>query len=159
MEILPLKYKGASIVLQEVPDEISLAFNVSGCPVKCRGCHSKYLWEYNGELLSEDIDKWLNKYQEYVTCVCFMGGNQNLTELKDLCILCHKRGLKTCLYTGYALDKELQDFACSYLNYLKVGEYRDECGGLNKKTTNQRMYKIYDNKLIDITYVFQRKVD
>ena len=67
MESLPLKYKGASIVLQEVPDEISLAFNVSGCPVKCRGCHSKYFWEYNGELLSQDIDKWLNKYQEYIT--------------------------------------------------------------------------------------------
>lgn len=159
MESLPLKYKGASIVLQEVPDEISLAFNISGCPVKCRGCHSKYLWEYNGELLKQDIEKWLNKYQEYITCVCFMGGNQNLAELKDLCVLCHKRGLKTCLYTGYTLDEKLKVFAYEYLNYLKVGEYRDECGGLDKKPTNQKMYKLCDNKLIDITYMFQRKVD
>ena len=27
-------------VLQEVPGEISLALSISGCPLRCKGCHS-----------------------------------------------------------------------------------------------------------------------
>ena len=46
-----LKYINYDIVFQEVPNEISLVFNISGCPHKCEGCHSKYLWEYTGNLI------------------------------------------------------------------------------------------------------------
>lgn len=157
MESLPLKYLGATIVFQEVPNEISLAFNISGCPVKCQGCHSKYLWEYKGKYISDDIDKWLEKYQSYITCVCFMGGDQNISELKELCDLCHQKNLKTCLYTGHRLSRELSAFALANLDYLKVGEYVDTYGGLDKETTNQRMYLI-ENKtnMIDITYLFRK---
>ena len=49
-----LKYLGYSIVFQEVPDEVTLAINISGCPHKCEGCHSKYLWEYDGHYVSDD---------------------------------------------------------------------------------------------------------
>ena len=52
-----LKYNGYSIVMQEVPNEVSLAINISGCPHKCEGCHSKYLWEYDGEYLIDDIER------------------------------------------------------------------------------------------------------
>ena len=157
MKNLPLKYQGCAIVFQEVPNEISLAFNISGCPVKCQGCHSKYLWEYKGDYLSDDIETWINKYQSYITCVCFMGGDQNTVELEHLCKLCHSRGLKTCLYTGNRLSDSLISFASKNLDYLKVGEYRDECGSLDKETTNQKMYRI-DNKaqMIDVTYLFRK---
>lgn len=159
MENLPLKYQGCAIVFQEVPNEISLAFNISGCPVKCQGCHSKYLWEYKGNYLSDDIETWINKYRSYITCICFMGGDQNTVELELLCKLCHSHGLKTCLYTGNKLSDDLISFASKNLDYLKVGEYRDECGGLDKTTTNQRMYRI-DNKaqMIDITYLFRKEL-
>ena len=40
-----LKYTSYTVVFQEVPDEVSLAFEVSGCPFKCEGCHSPHLWE------------------------------------------------------------------------------------------------------------------
>ena len=48
-------------------------------------------------------------------------------------------------------------FASKNLDYLKVGEYRDECGSLDKETTNQKMYRI-DNKaqMIDVTYLFRK---
>lgn len=156
MENLPLKYQGCAVVFQEIPNEISLAFNISGCPVRCKDCHSKYLWEYKGSYLSNDIYNWLDKYKSYITCVCFMGGDQNLIELEKLCKLCHSCGLKTCLYTGNRLSENLKQFAFKNLNYLKVGEYSSICGGLDKETTNQIMYKICNHTMQDITYIFRK---
>lgn len=145
-----LKYQGFSVVFQEVPNEISLAINISGCPYKCRGCHSQYLWEYSGRYLLDDFDKILDS-QEYITCVCFMGGDQNEEELIGYCNKIHELGLKVCLYTGAT---SISNDLCEHLDYLKVGPYIERCGGLNKKTTNQRMYKIVNNELKDITSEF-----
>ena len=38
-----LKYAGYDIVFQEIPDEVTLALNLSGCPNGCPGCHSPHL--------------------------------------------------------------------------------------------------------------------
>ena len=38
-----MKYIDTKIVFSEVPDEITLAINISGCPIHCADCHSKYL--------------------------------------------------------------------------------------------------------------------
>ena len=40
-----LKYVNCDIVFQEVPNEVALAINISGCPCHCPGCHSPYLWQ------------------------------------------------------------------------------------------------------------------
>lgn len=153
----PLKYINYSIVFQEVPNEITLALNISGCPIRCENCHSKYLWEYQGNELMPDISKLINKYKPYITCICFMGGNQNIDELSELCDICHFYNLKTCLYTGYSLDEDLKQFALSKLDYLKVGKYIQELGGLANPNTNQKMYKILNDKLIDITSEFWKE--
>ena len=152
-----LKYLGYSVVLQEVPDEISLAINISGCPVKCQDCHSKYLWEYTGDYISDDIYKILDIYGHMISCICFMGGNQNINELKELCSICKNLNYKTCLYTGYELNEHLKAFALKYLDYLKVGAFDKNKGGLNSPTTNQKMFKINKNDLKDITYKFQKE--
>ena len=47
-----LKYTNTEIVFQEFPDETTLVFNISGCPVHCKGCHSKWLWEDTGTALT-----------------------------------------------------------------------------------------------------------
>ena len=40
-------------------------------------------------------------------------------------------------------------------DYVKVGPYIEECGPLNKRTTNQRLYKCDKNgNKEDITYRF-----
>ena len=85
-----------------------------------------------------------------------MGGDQNLIELEKLCKLCHSCGLKTCLYTGNRLSENLKQFAFKNLDYLKVGEYSSICGGLDKETTNQIMYKICNHTMQDITYIFRK---
>lgn len=158
MQSLPLKYLGYTVAFQEVPDEVSLIINISGCPHKCEGCHSKYLWEYDGSYISNDLQKLINGYKDYITCVCFMGGEQNVEELKQLLISVKLAGYKTCLYSGLHTEdiKQLSELY-NVLDYLKIGDYQKDKGGLNEKTTNQKFYKIQNNVLTDLTYIFQKE--
>ncbi len=148
-----LKYVSTCVALQEVPDEISLIINVSGCPHKCEGCHSQYLWEYKGNYLIDDLEQILDERGQYISCVCLMGGDYNIMELNQALDFIETRGYKTCVYLG-----------CNYIppklhtvNYLKIGSYKKNLGGLDKLTTNQRFYKNIDGQYVDITYVFQTK--
>lgn len=150
----PLKYLGYAIAMQEVPDEISLIINISGCPHHCEGCHSQYLWEYRGNYISDDLETLIDKYEDYITCVCFMGGDQNPQELNKLINYIHTRKLKVCLYTGCdTIPANVYN-----LNYLKVGRYIKALGGLDKPTTNQRFYVVYNDKdYFDMTLKFRKE--
>ncbi len=155
-----LKYTHYNIVFQEVPNETTLVFNISGCPYKCEDCHSTYLWEYKGKFLLENINEILSNYKNFITCVCFMGGDQNSLELYNLLRICQEFELKTCLYTGKDFNSLEEIYALPYFNYLnfiKTGHYDKNLGGLNNPTTNQRFYKIEYGRLIDITETFQKK--
>ena len=153
-----LKYLGYSVVFQEIPNEVTLAINISGCPHKCEGCHSKYLWEYKGNYISDDLVGLIEKYKGLITCVCFMGGDQNPYELVDLLNKIHQYKLKTALYSG---EDSLQDIAfrviCN-LDYCKIGHYDKTKGGLDNKNTNQKMlsWNKRDSKWDDITHLFQK---
>lgn len=136
-----LKYDGYSIVLQEVPDEISLAFNITGCPWRCEGCHSKNLWEDTGRVLDDDIYNIIDEHRDEISCVLFMGGDHERGEILSLIdrLRFLYPGLKIAMYTG---DDNPPKSIWDAVDYLKVGHYVEELGGLDKKTTNQRMYKI-----------------
>lgn len=152
-----LKYLSTAIVFQEVPDEISLAINISGCPHRCEGCHSQHLWEYKGNYVSDDIESLIEKYDGYITCVCFMGGDQNLEELNELGELIHNKGLKVCLYSG---DDTLKLDGVPFFDYVKIGSYKEKYGGLDSPNTNQRMFKKlpeWGRHYINITHHFQKK--
>lgn len=148
-----LKYLGYSVVFQEVPDEISLAINISGCPYRCEGCHSSYLWEYEGRYLKDDLEAMISKFNG-ITCVCFMGGDQNANELNAFINYIHSQGLKVCLYTG----RDSVPCDVKNLDYIKIGHYAKECGGLDSPTTNQKFYAIKNNKYIDQTFKFRKEI-
>lgn len=149
-----LKYANYYIGYQEVPNEVTLCINISGCPHHCEGCHSQYLWEYEGNYISDDIEAIQDKYKGMITCVCFMGGDQNLVELTELLFKAkYVYGLKTCVYSG-CNETEIFNEALQYIDYLKIGRYIKELGGLDKPTTNQRFYTVYNCKLTDTTNVF-----
>ena len=154
-----LKYLGYSIVFQEVPGEVTLTLNISGCPHKCEGCHSKYLWEYDGHYVSDDLKALIEKYKGLITCVCFMGGDQNQNELSNLLIYVKQCKLKTALYTGCDSINSLSATVLDHLDYCKTGHYDSLCGGLDNPNTNQQMFK-WDwkrNKWLDITYKFWKE--
>ena len=143
-----LKYASYAVVMQEVPNEISLAINISDCPYRCKGCHSQYLWEYTGAYLTNNLEKLLNMYDGLITCVCFMGGDQNESELLECLKIVKQRKLKTCLYTGKDFINNFRYDVINNLDFIKTGKYIDELGGLNCSTTNQRMYDLNNNKEI-----------
>lgn len=151
-----MKYATYGIVFQEIPDETTLAFDISNCPYRCEGCHSQFLWEDTGDILDNEIESFLEKYRGMITCVCFMGGNQCMEDLIYLINIVKSHNLKTALYTG---ENDIQKVSelIPLLDYLKIGSYRADCGGLNKKTTNQIFYQIDNSHLTDKTYLFQKE--
>jgi anaerobic ribonucleoside-triphosphate reductase activating protein len=151
-----LRYKETAIVLYEVPDEISLAINICGCIHHCPDCHSKYLWNDDGDLLMKDFADILREYGPFISCVCFMGGDHDQKELVELCKIVHKKGYKTCLYTGEDTTGLIKGLL-NELDYVKTGRFIKEKGPLNCPTTNQRMFKKVSGDWQDITSIFWKK--
>ena len=50
-----LRLASFDVVFQEIPGEVTLALNLSGCPNRCAGCHSPHLWEEVGEPLDDNL--------------------------------------------------------------------------------------------------------
>lgn len=142
-----LKYTSAEVVFREFPDETTLAFNISNCPIHCKGCHSKYLWEDIGEPLTiEAITKEYNKINQGVTCIGLMGGDTDAKEINNLTI--QIKSLYPYLNVGwYSGSKNgLDKVNLYYFDYVKVGPYKEEYGGLDNPHTNQILYKILHNQ-------------
>lgn len=150
-----LKYASYTIVFQEVPNEVSLAFELSGCPFACKGCHSPHLQQDIGTPLLQSLPDIVEKYALYITCVCFMGGTQNIHELHEALSIVKSHGLKTCVYAGNDDISEVEDLF-PVLDYIKIGSYKEYCGPLNNPNTNQRMFMLTP-RYKDITFLFQDK--
>ncbi|MGM9837913.1 MAG: 4Fe-4S cluster-binding domain-containing protein [Paludibacteraceae bacterium] len=149
-----LRFADYDIVFQEVPDETTLALNISGCPHLCAGCHSPQLRTDIGEPLTpEAVDKLLARYP-YVTCVGLMGGDGDLETLDAMARYIRSTGRKVAWYTGMSELPEgwhIEDF-----DYIKVGPYVEALGGLKSKTTNQRFYRVENGTLVDNTFRFHQ---
>lgn len=154
-----MKFVNEQIVFQEVPDEVTLAINISGCPCRCPGCHSKYLWTDTGEELTHDIiDKMIEKYRGEITCISFMGGDAFINDLNDMANYMRNihPELKLAWYSGRTIIA--RNLMKDLFDYIKVGPYIAHLGPLNKPTTNQRLYKkIGYDQWEDITNRFWKK--
>ena len=151
-----LKYYNYDIVFQEIPDEVTLAVNLTNCPHRCVGCHSPHLRHNIGEPLdAATLDGLLSKYGKQITCVCFMGGDREPAEVMRLARLVHASGLKTAWYSGRQALPGCFDIGA--LDYVKVGPYIESRGPLTNADTNQRMYRIEAGEMIDITSGFVRR--
>lgn len=149
-----LKYVDSKVVFAEIPDEVTLAINISNCPCQCKGCHSSYLAQDIGEPLDLQHLTNLIDSNKGITCVCIMGGDANPSEVDDIAqdIKEYYPELKVGWYSG---RQELDgDIELDNFDYIKLGPYKEEFGPLNSRTTNQRFYKVSDGELIDITSKF-----
>jgi len=154
-----LKYVNTGVVFQEIPDEVTLAVNISHCPCHCPGCHSRYLWEDIGNLLTTQVlDNFVNEYGTDITCICFMGGDAEPLYVNLLARYLHTAHpkFKVGWYSGrlrISSGVNKGDF-----DYIKIGPYIAHLGPLNKQTTNQRLYRRSDDdSFIDITARFWEK--
>jgi anaerobic ribonucleoside-triphosphate reductase activating protein len=154
-----LKYVNTGIVFQEIPDEVTLAVNLSNCPIKCPDCHSSYLWEDIGEeLTSEVIDHWVKKLGTDITCISFMGGDSDPASVDRLACYIHQTypEYKVGWYSGrqkLSIEVNKENF-----DFIKLGPYKSQLGGLKEKTTNQKLYKKTEKgEFVDITSRFWKK--
>ena len=152
-----LHYIDTDIVFQELPDEVTLAVNLSGCPCRCPGCHSTHLWREGGEVLDgETVDCMLSRQKQEVTCLSLMGGDAQPQEVNSLAQWVRQRHPK--LHIAWWSGRTLlsPQVSLSNFDYIKLGPYLKHLGPLKSRTTNQRLYRVVDGTLHDITSRFWR---
>lgn len=154
-----MKYLNAEVTFAEFPDEISLCINITNCPLHCEGCHSPELWKDIGtELTEKELSKLINS-NKGITCVGFMGGKEK--DVNNLAKFIKETfpELKVGHYTGHYSVVYLD---LGVLDYIKIGPYMEDYGGLDNPNTNQKMFKVIHtrvsnlsiNGIEDITYKF-----
>lgn len=151
-----LKYLNTQVTFAEVPDEITLCINITGCKNGCKNCHSSYLAQDIGTELTFNEVKKLIKKNSGISCIALMGGDAEPDKINTLAsfITNHYNSIKVAWYSGkQELSNSIDIFN---FDYIKLGPYIEKLGPLDNKTTNQRFYKVINEKLIDITYKFWR---
>lgn len=153
------------ITLNELPDYISAYIQMANCNIKCKNCHSKELWKkINNYMQLEEIIDTVRRYKDCgADSVIIFGDINNDITTSALELLCKELSilLPVCVYSGAntIIDSIGSNQTLEYLSFIKIGNYDENCGGLDKKTTNQHLYKIIHGKEIkfeDITYKFWR---
>ncbi|MBR1799660.1 MAG: anaerobic ribonucleoside-triphosphate reductase activating protein [Bacteroidales bacterium] len=150
-----LRFVNSDIVFQEIPDEVTLAINIAACPCRCPGCHSKHLWADKGTPLTPlQLDALIAQCSGNITCVSFMGGDSEPREVDALAahIRAKHPRLKTAWYSGRSILSPL--VSLYNFDYIKIGPYLQHLGGLKSSTTNQRLYKIENGVLHNVTHRF-----
>lgn len=154
-----IRYHNFDIVFAEIPDETTLAINLTGCPNRCPGCHSPHLCSDSGRVLDErELAALLRLYGRSVTCVCFMGGDADPGGVARLAEFVRREWprLRVGWYSGRAQLPEA--FRPAAFDYVKLGPWIAARGPLTSPTTNQRLYRIgLDGTMNDITGRFRRK--
>ena len=80
-----------SVVLEEIPDRVTLAVEISNCRGNCTGCHSPFLKEDIGEELTPAVIDALVADNFGVDCFLFLGEGR---DPEALCALAaHVRSL------------------------------------------------------------------
>ena len=148
-----MKYFTQGIVFSEIPDEITLELGISNCPFRCEGCHSPFLQKDIGIELTLEILKELIEDNNGISCILFSGGSPNEVEKVCYYVRTFYPNIKTAWYTG--IETIPTNLNLDYFDYIKVGAYKKDLGGLRNPNTNQKLYKKdKDGNWENITYKF-----
>ena len=154
-----VRYHNFDVVFAEIPDETTLAINITGCPNRCPGCHSPHLQRDEGRPLDDaELRALLSRSGESVTCVCFMGGGAAPHESAALAEV----GRQECpvLHTGWYSGRAWlpEGLRPQSVDDIKLGGWVEELGPLTSPTTNQRLYRVgKEGAMQDITELFRRR--
>ncbi len=139
-------------VIEEIPDRVTLAVEISNCRGNCPGCHSPFLKQDIGEeLTAARIDKLIAD-NFGINCFLFLGEGRDSEALLKLAAHIRKAhpGIELAVYSG---REKVEDVFYDVFDFVKTGPYIESLGPLNSPTTNQRLY--YHGK--DITSRFWRR--
>ena len=128
-----------SVVMEEIPDRVTLAVDISNCRGSCVGCHSPFLKEDVGEELTPGVIDGLVDANFGVDCFLFLGEGRDQERLLELAGHVRDLGLVPALYSG---RREVDGKYWEVFDYVKVGPYIPEQGPLNNPGTNQRLYRV-----------------
>ena len=142
-----------SVVLEEIPDHVSLAVDISNCRGNCIGCHSPFLKKDIGRELTPAVIDALVADNFGVNCFLFLGEGRDPEALLDLADYVRSKGLLAAVYSG---REEVEDIFWNHFDYIKLGPYQEAFGPLNNPSTNQRLFALLDGRWKDITYRFWR---
>ena len=139
-------------VIEEIPDRVTLAIEISNCRGNCPGCHSPFLKDDIGEELTPAVIDKLIKDNYGINCFLFLGEGRDSEMLLTLARYIRNTypALEIAVYSGR--DKVEDEFFDEF-DFVKTGPYIEALGPLNKRTTNQRLY--YHGK--DITSRFWKR--
>ena len=144
---LPVVNKG--ITFTEIPDHITVFFEIGGCKMKCKGCHSPYLHTPIHKDLFTPIEE-MKAYAESLkakgaNAIVLMGGTYNCGVPIEKLVGAIK-ALSTILPVGIFSGLPCGAFAhmvlkdIEELQWLKIGDYKEALGGLDSPNTNQKFY-------------------
>lgn len=147
-----MRFVHEDVVWQEVPGEVALAYTISGCSLRCPGCHSAATWPAGRgtELTDGHFSQRLTQYAGLLSCVLFLGGEWHEAHLISLLRLARERGLRTCLYTG---QDDVSPAIRQHLTYLKTGRWIKALGGLESPQTNQRFTDLRSNRCLNNKFI------
>ena len=143
------------IVFIEIPKLVSLALNISNCQNNCKGWHSKYLQQDIGTILTEEIIDELIDTNKGINCIIFMGEGNDREELLKIANYIKNKNIYVAIYSG---SNKVPLSYFKIFDYIKIGPYIKEKGPLDNINTNQKLYKIENRKVLDITYMFHKKI-
>ena len=139
-------------VIEEIPDRVTLAVEISNCRGNCPGCHSPFLKDDIGEELTPKVIDKLITDNFGINCFLFLGEGRDSDMLLALARYIRNTypAIEVAVYSGREkVDEEYYDV----FDFVKTGPYIEALGPLNKRTTNQRLY--YHGK--DITSRFWKR--
>lgn len=141
-----------NVVLEEIPDRVTLAVEISNCQGNCIGCHSPFLKDDIGDELTEDVVDALIADNFGINCFLLLGEGRDKEAVRRIAL--HLKNaypsLERAIYSGRA---SVEDELFELFDYVKVGPYIEEFGPLNKSGTNQKLF--YHR--VEITSRFWRK--
>ena len=97
-----------SVVMEEIPDKVTLAVDISNCTGLCEGCHSPFLRKDVGEELTpEAVDSMLSD-NFGVNCFLFLGEGNDPEALMKITAYIRKvyPALTLAIYSGREIVEE-----------------------------------------------------
>lgn len=142
------------LTFNEVPDKLAVYFSLGDCGKHCKGCHSPELWEpIEGAPMVVFLKIAEKAVEQGAGAICVLGGTDcNSYTRSELVMFLQQLSdiAPTCLYSGSDDIIEMQRIATSgNCTWLKTGSYKEELGGLQSHTTNQRFFKREQRQHID----------